>query len=120
MLRIKAFRDAFKGMIFFLRFERHAIIHLIAAFLVCLAGIWFELEIWEWVSLFFAIALVLVSEIINSSIERLTDLISPHYSKKAGAVKDLGAAAVLTASGFAAMVGLFIFAPRIIALLPLP
>ena len=67
---------------------------------------------WLWISL--AIALVIVLELLNTAIEVLVDLVCPEQNPKAGAIKDLAAAAVLVASLFAVTVGLFIFVPKFV------
>jgi diacylglycerol kinase (ATP) len=56
-----------------------------------------------------AIALVLVSEIFNTAIERLVDIVSPEHHPKAGIIKDIAAGAVLVASIVAVLIGVFIF-----------
>ena len=63
------------------------------------------------------IGLVLVSEIINTAIERLVDLVSPKYNKLAGEVKDIAASSVLLMCIFSLVVGVIIFVPKIINLL---
>jgi diacylglycerol kinase len=54
---------------------------------------------------------VLVLELINSSMERLVDLVKPQLHESARDIKDLMAAAVLMASFFAVLIGLMIFLP---------
>ena len=48
--------------------------------------------------LIFSMALVLVCECLNSSLERVTDLASPDYHVLAKAAKDAGSAAVMIAN----------------------
>jgi|GEM_PF-3435601 len=55
-----------------------------------------------------AVGLVLAAELLNTSIELLTDLVCPDEDPRAAAVKDVSAAAVLVASGAAAAVAVFI------------
>lgn len=59
-----------------------------------------------------AIGLVLAAELLNTSIEMLTDLVCPRYDPRAAAIKDVSAAAVLVASGTAAAVAAFILFGR--------
>lgn len=59
-----------------------------------------------------AIGLVLVAELLNTSVEMLTDLVCPRYDPRAAAIKDVSAAAVLAASGTAAAVAVFILFGR--------
>ena len=71
----------------------------------------------EFIIIIIVIGLVLVSEIINTSIERLVDLVSPEYNKLAGEVKDIAASSVLLMCVFSLVVGIIIFLPKIINLL---
>lgn len=115
--RKKAFGYAFKGLkTFFLR-EDHPKIHALASMLVILLGVVLHVNFWEWLALIFCIALVLCTEVINSALEKLTDIASPEYSEKAGEVKDMAAGAVLITALAAALIGLMIFLPKILALL---
>ena len=63
------------------------------------------------------IGLVLVTEIINTAIERLVDLVSPGYNKLAGEVKDIMAFAVFSMAIVSLIIGIIIFMPKIINLL---
>lgn len=76
-------------------------------------GFYLEVTITDWLWLIAAIGFVLVTEIINSAIENLVDLVSPEKQKKAGLIKDMAAAAVLIASITAAIIGVLIFYPLI-------
>ena len=69
------------------------------------------LKTWERLLLLLLIGGVLVLELLNSMVERLADLLKPRLSAYVGEVKDLMAAAVLTAALFAAMAGLIILTP---------
>lgn len=70
----------------------------------------------EWIVLIFTIGSILALEAVNCAIERVVDLASPGYHELAKQAKDLAAGAVLIASIGAAIVGLILFVPRIIAL----
>lgn len=111
-LRIKAFKDASRGVIFFSK-ESHSRIHFIFTALAILLAWVLQVSRWEWCILLLCCALVLGVEALNSSIERLTDLTSPGWNKQAGLVKDIAAGAVLIVSLFAALIGLVIFLPHL-------
>jgi diacylglycerol kinase len=111
--RLKSFVYAFEGIKTFLRFEPQALIHLTATILVIIAGFYFEINKYEWIAVFFSIGIVIVSEMLNTAIEKLTDMVSPEIHPKAKVVKDLAAGAVLLASIVAAVIGLIIFFPKI-------
>lgn len=92
-------------------------IHLFMMVCVVGAGFYFNVKTTEWLFLIFAIALVLVSEIVNTSIEEIVNFISPEFNKQAGRIKDLGAAFVMMAAIFAIVTGIIIFLPKIISLI---
>jgi diacylglycerol kinase (ATP) len=110
----KSFIYAFRGIISFFKTECNAWIHLTGMAAVVIAGYSFNITQKEWCLLVFAIGIVFVSEVFNTSIECLTDMISPDYDERAGKVKDLSAGAVLVSAITALAIGLIIFVPRII------
>ena len=67
----------------------------------------------EWIFIIAAIGIVFTTEIINTTIEELVDLVSPERQKKAGVIKDLAAGAVMIAAIMALIIGCVIFIPKI-------
>lgn len=112
--RLNSFVYAFAGIKAFLRYEPQALIHLIATISVIIAGFYFEINKYEWIAVVFAIGIVVVSEMLNTAIEKLTDMVSPEIHPKAKVVKDLAAGAVLMASIAAAVIGLIVFLPKVV------
>ncbi|MGZ0170033.1 MAG: diacylglycerol kinase family protein [Planctomycetales bacterium] len=115
--RVASFRHAFRGLRFTFRSEANAKIHLVATVAVVSAGLYFELSANEWCCISLAIALVIASEILNTAIERLVDIVSPEHNAAAGRVKDIAAGATLGAAGCALVVGVLIFGPRLLSVL---
>jgi len=115
--RLQSFRFAFKGIREMLIGEHNSRIHLTTALIVILAGILLKVSALEWVALVFAIGLVISLELINSSLEKLADFVSPGKDELIRKAKDLAAAAVLIASLTSAAIGLIIFLPRILRVL---
>jgi len=114
--RLKSFKFAFNGIRILFVKEHNAWIHLAAALSVIISGIGFKISISEWVAVIFAIGLVFTSEAINTSIEKLSDFVSPEKQKSIKEVKDLAAAGVLISSITALLIGLFVFLPKILML----
>lgn len=110
---LNSFRYAFNGLKLFFNTQRNAWIHTIALVFALALGFYFQLSTSEWIVIAFAAGLVFTAEIINTSIEFLTDLVSPGSNSQAGKVKDLAAAAVLVASITALLIGAIIFVPKI-------
>lgn len=113
--RIKSFVYAFNGLKNFFITQHNAWIHFLAMILVIFAGFIFNINFHEWCLLAIAIGMVFISEIFNTAIEFLTDIISPNYNEKAGKVKDIAAAGVLVSSLIAIVIGLLIFIPKLLS-----
>lgn len=107
----RSFGYAFKGILQVFIYENNAHVHLVATILVVMAGLFFDVTRAEWLWIILAIALVWITESINTAIEKMVDFISPTYHPVAGKIKDIAAGAVLIAAVAAFIIGLFIFTP---------
>jgi diacylglycerol kinase len=87
--------------------------HIAIAGLILLAGAAAGLSGVELGLIAAAIGLVISTELLNTSIELLTDLVCPVEDPRAAAVKDVSAAAVLVASGAAAALAAFVLLARV-------
>lgn len=114
--RLKSFKYAFQGLWYALETQHNLWIHLVSALLVVLLVAITNVSPVEWCLLVFAIGFVFVAELLNTSIEALTDLASPNIHPLAKIAKDVGAAAVLVAATTSFIVGIIIFLPKILAL----
>lgn len=112
--RLKSFAFALQGIITFFKTQHNAWIHALAGILVCSMGMYWGLTAAEWCFIAFAIGLVFISEMLNTSIEFLTDLVSPQFHPLAKKVKDVAAGAVLFASLIAIAIGCFVFIPKLL------
>ena len=106
--RGKSFIYAFQGITHAFKTQHNLWIHLSIASVVIICGFIFNLSITRWCIILFAIGFVIVTELINTALEKIVDFISPEYNEKAGIIKDIGAVAVLISSLFAAITGLII------------
>ena len=111
------FKEALEGIRFVIKEEFNFKIHLLIAFFVLFFGILFDLNKFEWVVIIFAIFLVLITEVINTSIENLADLLVSETNTNVKIIKDIAAGAVLLTSLAATIVGLLVFLPKIWKLL---
>jgi diacylglycerol kinase len=85
--------------------------HLAAALVVIVLAIRLQVAPQEWLWLLAAITGVLVTELMNTAIERTVDLATPDVHPLAKAAKDTAAGAVLVAALFAAAIGFIILGP---------
>lgn len=101
--------------------ERNIKIHLTVAVLVLLAGILCQISASEWLIVIILIGAVITAELFNTAIEEICNTITTklklQYSDTT-APRDLAAGAVLLIAVTAAVVGLIIFIPKVLRLLP--
>lgn len=111
---INSFSYAINGLKYTFKTQLNFKIHCLAATAAVILGLILHLNQNEWLWIIFSISLVVILELVNTSIEILVDLVSPERQPKAGAIKDIAAAAVLIAALTALIIGLFIFVPKLI------
>lgn len=112
---LKSFCCAFSGIGILFARERNAQIHLAIFCGVVAAGFFFCLTAFEWMIIVVVSGLVFAAEAINTSIEILADVVSPERHPQIKLVKDIAAGAVFLLAIAAAIVGLIVFLPKIIA-----
>jgi diacylglycerol kinase (ATP) len=112
----RSFGYAFKGVAYATQSQLNFRIHLGATAIVAAMGLFFHISCYEWLWVGLCITVVLVTELFNTMIETLVDLVSPDYNEKAGRIKDMSAGAVVIAAAFAFITGLVIFLPKLILL----
>jgi len=115
MIRIKrlakSFIYAFRGLYKTLKEEQNLQIQAVVGFLAIILGWYFKITQTEWIILILVIGLVVLMEVINSAIERVTDVLKPRIHSYVKEIKDIMAAAVMLASIIAVIIGLIIFIP---------
>ncbi len=109
--RKNAFFYAFQGLGAAIKREDHMKIHFLAALLVIGAGVYVNISAIDWCMLAFAIAFVMVTELINTAIEKLCDMVMPAPHPVIKYIKDISAAAVLVACIAAVVAGSIVFWP---------
>jgi diacylglycerol kinase len=114
--RLKSFKYAFNGLRILFKEEHNAQIHFFAAVCAILAGFLFDISMYEWIAIVFAIGLVITMEIANTAIEGISDFVSPKKNDKIKRIKDLAAAGVLVSAITALIIGLIIFMPKVLGL----
>ena len=115
--RAFSFGHAIRGILLVVRTQHNAWIHALATLAVIGTGLMLNVSRGEWIALVFAIGLVWTAEALNTAIEFLADEVSQEKRERIGNAKDAGAAGVLLASIAAAIVGLIVFVPHVLALI---
>lgn len=115
MTRINSFQYAFQGIWYLIRTTPNAWIHALVTFAVIVMGLWLNLTLMQWAVIVLAIGMVWTAEYLNTALEAVVDLASPDIHDLAKASKDVAAAGVLVSAGCAALVGLLIMGPPLLA-----
>ena len=113
---IRGFGFAFKGLGHAVKTQLNFRVHLVLAVIAIALGWYLQLSSSEWLWVIFSIGLVLLTELVNTAIELLVDLVSPGFNETAGKVKDIAAAAVLVTAFTALAIGIIIFLPKLLQL----
>src|SRR5260370_35870020 len=114
---IASFGYAFHGLWYALRTQRNMRVHLAAAIIITIAGIFLHVSAVEFAMLYVAIAGVMIAEMFNTVFEICVNLAKPEYHPLAGIAKDVAAGAVLLSALLAVVIGVFVFGPHLWALI---
>lgn len=110
--RLKSFVYAWAGIKAVLRTEHNTWIHLGLTILSIVLGFVMLISRVEFLALIVVIAMVWVTELFNTCIEKIMDLVSIEKHPRVKIIKDMAAAAVLVAAIAAIVTGAIIFIPK--------
>lgn len=109
------FRNARKGFRLVLKSERNLRIHLAIGSLVLTSAVLLQFCAIKICILLFAIALVIVSEMLNTAIEfTLDSYYHNKYNKMVGMAKDISAGAVMLSTIVSIIIGCILFGENVI------
>jgi diacylglycerol kinase (ATP) len=115
--RIRSFGHAIAGVIWMIRCQHNAWIHLIATGMVITTGFFFHLSRPEWCWIVLAVSIVWTAEALNTAFEFLADAASPNFHPVVRVAKDVAAGAVLITALASSVIGAIIFWPYVKGLL---
>ena len=104
----RSFVYAYRGIVSSVRTQRNMRFHVVAAAVVLAVGLILGVSALELAILVIVISVVLVTEMINTALEFVVDLVTREYHPLARLSKDVSAGAVLVASIAAVLVGCLI------------
>lgn len=104
-----SFRYAVEGILHCFRTQRHMRFHFVMLVLVLASGLLLALDTRDMVILVFCISLVVATEMLNTAVETVVDMVTQTYHPLAKLAKDVAAGAVLVASANAMVAGVLIF-----------
>lgn len=110
---IDSFNYAVSGIITSLKTEKNMKVHYIIAIVIIISSLFFDFTRIEFLLLLFSISLVVITEMINTALERVVDLITEDFHPLARIVKDVAAGAVLIAAINSIIVGYLLFFDRL-------
>lgn len=111
-----SFKNAFAGLVWAVRTQPNFRVHLVLSLFALVLGSLLSISYLEMVVIVFTIVLGLTCEMINTSIEAMTDLITTEHRENAKIAKDVAAGMMLTTAIGAVVVALFIFVPHLLNL----
>jgi diacylglycerol kinase (ATP) len=111
--RFKGGIIATKGAFKFMTSEPSAMIQLVLFVFVSIAALFYKFSAVEWILHIIVWGMILVSEAINTAIEKLCDFVHEEFHSKIGFIKDIAAGAVWFAAMTALIVEIIIFYPKI-------
>ncbi len=114
---IKVIGYSIDGLKHFYRYERSAIIHLVAAILLIGGSVSLNLTTIEWLFIIFILVTILAMELINTAIEAVCDLVSPEYNPLVKIAKDCASAATFVLSCALMCSFIVIYVPKLLRII---
>lgn len=111
--RFKSIGYALKGFFILIRTEEAIISHLLIGLLFVGLGFYFDIATTEWLFQLVVFAIVLITEGLNTAVEKICDFVHPDFNPRIGEIKDVSAGAVTFASFFGMIILLIIYFPYI-------
>jgi diacylglycerol kinase (ATP) len=110
---MRSFACAIDGVVYLVRSQRNACVHLVASLAVIATGGALRLSLREWCWIMTAMAGVWVAEAMNTAVEVLCDVVCAERHTGIGRVKDVAAGGVLMAAAFAVVIGVCVLGPHV-------
>lgn len=111
---IVSFKLAFSGVWYAVRSQPNFAVHIYATIFALSLGLMLNISELEWLVIILTIVLVFTTEMINTAIESMTDLITKEYHVKAKIAKDVSAGMVLLSAIGSVIIGIIIFGPKLL------
>ena len=112
-----SFKNALSGIFWAIKTQPNFRVHLTLSFTALILGKSLSLDSGEMIIIIFTIILGLSAEMINTSIESMTDLITREWRQEAKIAKDVSAGMMLLVATGAMLVAIIIFIPHLARLI---
>ena len=113
----RSFLFALQGFRTAISTERNIRVMLGGAVFAVVMGLILRIDALSWACVLICCGAVIVTELLNTAIETIVDLVSPEFHPLAGRAKDIAAAASWTMSVTSVLVGMIIYIRALLALL---
>ena len=110
-----SFKNAFAGLKWALTTQPNFRIHFFLAGVAVAIGWYVGLTHLEWIVLVFTIFWGMAAEMMNTSLETMTDLITKEWKKEAKIAKDVAAGMMLTVATGSIVVAVLLLLPKLVA-----
>ena len=114
---LKSFVNSFNGLKYAYLHEQSLLLHALLVIIVLISGFYFQISKMQWAILLIVLAMIMITELINTAIEATVDLVTDEYHELAKIAKDCGSAAAFVSSMLAVGLYAYVFLPKIIGLL---
>jgi diacylglycerol kinase (ATP) len=111
---LRSFGYAWFGLKHAVATQTNLRIHLSIAAIVISMGIGLSITAMEWMIVSICMGMVVFAELVNTALEKLSDVVQKDHHPEIKLVKDIAAAAVLILAISSAITGAIIFLPKII------
>jgi len=108
---LQSFRDAARGIGYTFKSEQNFRLQILVAAVAVVLMLAIPLRNWEQILVLLLILMVLSMELLNTAVEKFSDLLVPRLHQQISVIKDVMAAAVFITSLGAAVIGVMIFWP---------
>lgn len=109
----QSFRYAVDGILDVFRTQKHMRFHFVAAVVILLIAILRDMSKLDFFILLFMITIVLITEMLNTAIEAVVDLVTQEYHPIAKFAKDAAAGAVLIATTAAVLIAVLLILEQV-------
>ena len=113
---LDSFKYAIKGILAAFKSERNLKIQMAFAVAAIFFGFALQISEVEWIAIVICIGLVFVSEMFNTSFEKMLNFIHREHHAEIGLIKDISAGAVLLSATSSLIVALIVFTPKLVRL----
>jgi diacylglycerol kinase (ATP) len=98
-----------KGFLWMLKSERNFQLEVFALLINLVLIVYLQLTKTDTALILMVCFSVLITEIINTAIEKICDFVEPNFNEKIGLIKDLAAGAVILATLLSIIVGFLVY-----------